>query len=154
MEGYIYSFLRRLEYLVSQQGRSINIILYAKKIKLPPEASLRISFFYLDIFEMLLELLNNIEFLEGENKKDYFLELALEALSLILISLPSLSAFSPVFADRELAKDVQEVVYLLEDTFISWNEEKIRTASQYINRVYQLLKFHLYSAAKSYKNMS
>jgi len=154
MEGYIYSFLRRLEYLVSQQERSINIILCAKEVKLPPEVSLRISFFYLDIFEMLLELLNNIEFLEEESKKDYFLELALEALSLILISLPSLSAFSPVFADRELAKDVQEVVYLLEDTFISWNEEKIKTASQYINRVYQLLKFHLYSAAKSYENMS
>ncbi len=154
MEGYIYSFLRRLEDLVSQQEKSINIILYAKEIKLPPEVSLRISFFYLDIFGMLLELLSNIEFLEEESRKEYLLELALESLSLTLISLPSLSVFSPVFADRELARDVKETIYLLEDTFISWNDEKIKTASEYINRIYQLLKFHLYSAAKSYENMS
>ncbi len=154
MEGYIYSFVRRLEDLVSQQERLINIILYAKEIKLPPESSLRISLFYLDVFGVLLELLSNIEFIEEEGKKDYLLELALEATSLTLVSLPSLSALSPVFADRELIKDVQETIYLLEDTFISWNEEKVKTASQYINRVYQLLKFHLYSAAKSYENMS
>ncbi|WP_448588257.1 hypothetical protein [Thermocrinis sp.] len=154
MEGYIYSFIRRLEDLVSQQGKSINIMLYARRVKLPPEISLRISFFYLEIFEMLLELLSNLEFLEEESKKDYLLELALEALSLTLVSLPSLSAFSPVFATTDLMEDVQETVLLLEDTLINWNEEKIKTASQHMNRVYQLLKFHLYSAAKSYESMS
>jgi hypothetical protein len=88
MEGYIYNFIRRLEELVLLQEKSVNIILQAKSIKPSSEVSMRISLFYLDIFEMLSELLSNIEFLEEENKKSYLLELALESLSLTLVSLP------------------------------------------------------------------
>jgi len=154
MDGYIYSFIRRLEDLVAQQGKVINIILYAKGVKLSSEASLRLSFFYLDTFEMLFELLHNIEYLEEETKKDYLLELAIEALSLTLIALPSLSAFSPMFADKELASDIQETILLLEDTLINWDEEKLRTASYIMSKIYQLLKFYLYSAVRSYESMS
>jgi len=115
---------------------------------------MRISLFYLDIFEMLSELLSNIEFLEEENKKSYLLELALESLSLTLVSLPFLSAMSPMFADKELARDIEEVVVLLEDMLTAWDEEKVRIASQYMAKVYQLLRYYLYSASRSYQNMS
>jgi len=154
MEGYIYNFIRRLEELVLLQEKSVNIILHAKSIKPSSEVSMRISLFYLDIFEMLSELLSNIEFLEEENKKSYLLELALESLSLTLVSLPFLSAMSPMFADKELAKDIEEVVILLEDMLIAWDEEKLRMASQYMAKVYQLLRYYLYSASRSYQNMS
>ncbi len=154
MDGYIYNFIRRLEELVLLQEKSVNIILQAKSIKPSSEVSMRISFFYLDIFEMLSELLNNIEFLEEENKKSYLLELALESLSLTLVSLPFLSSLSPMFADKELAKDIEEVVVLLEDMLIAWDEEKLRIASQYMAKVYQLLRYYLYSASRSYQNMS
>jgi hypothetical protein len=154
MEGYIYNFIRRLEELVLLQEKSVNIILQAKSIKPSSEVSMRISLFYLDIFEMLLELLSNIEFLEEENKKSYLLELALESLSLTLVSLPFLSAMSPMFADKELAKDIEEVVILLEDMLMAWDEEKVRMASQYMAKVYQLLRYYLYSASRSYQNMS
>jgi len=154
MEGYIYSFIRRLEELVLLQEKSVNIILQAKSIKPSSEVSMRVSLFYLDIFEMLSELLSNIEFLEEENKKSYLLELALESLSLTLVSLPFLSAMSPMFADKELAKDIEEVVILLEDMLMAWDEEKVRTASQYMAKVYQLLRYYLYSASRSYQNMS
>ncbi len=154
MDGYIYNFIRRLEELVLLQEKSVNIILHAKSIKPSSEVSMRISLFYLDIFEMLSELLNNIEFLEEENKKSYLLELALESLSLTLVSLPFLSSLSPMFADKELAKDIEEVVVLLEDMLIAWDEEKLRIASQYMAKVYQLLRYYLYSASRSYQNMS
>jgi len=154
MDGYIYNFIRRLEELVLLQEKSVNIILHAKSIKPSSEVSMRISLFYLDIFEMLSELLSNIEFLEEENKKSYLLELALESLSLTLVSLPFLSALSPMFADKELAKDIEEVVVLLEDILMAWDEEKLRIASQYMARIYQLLKYYLYSASRSYQNMS
>ncbi len=154
MEGYIYNFIRRLEELVLLQEKSVNIILQAKSIKPSSEVSMRVSLFYLDIFEMLSELLSNIEFLEEENKKSYLLELALESLSLTLVSLPFLSAMSPMFADKELAKDIEEVVILLEDMLMAWDEEKVRMASQYMAKVYQLLRYYLYSASRSYQNMS
>jgi hypothetical protein len=154
MEGYIYNFIRRLEEFVLLQEKSVNIILQAKSIKPSSEVSMRISLFYLDIFEMLSELLSNIEFLEEENKKSYLLELALESLSLTLVSLPFLSAMSPMFADKELAKDIEEVVILLEDMLMAWDEEKVRMASQYMAKVYQLLRYYLYSASRSYQNMS
>jgi len=136
------------------QEKSVNIILHAKSIKPSSEVSMRVSLFYLDIFEMLSELLNNIEFLEEENKKSYLLELALESLSLTLVSLPFLSSLSPMFADKELAKDIEEVVVLLEDMLMAWDEEKLRIASQYMSKVYQLLRYYLYSASRSYQNMS
>lgn len=136
------------------QEKSVNIILHAKSIKPSSEVSMHISLFYLDIFEMLSELLNNIEFLEEEDKKSYLLELALESLSLTLVSLPFLSSLSPMFADKELAKDIEEVVVLLEDMLIAWDEEKLRIASQYMAKVYQLLRYYLYSASRSYQNMS
>jgi len=154
MDGYIYNFIRRLEELVLLQEKSVNIILQAKSIKPSSEVSMRISLFYLDIFEMLSELLSNIEFLEEENKKSYLLELALESLSLTLVSLPFLSAMSPMFADKELAKEIEEVVVLLEDILMAWDEEKLRIASQYMAKVYQLLRYYLYSASRSYQNMS
>jgi hypothetical protein len=154
MDGYIYNFIRRLEEFVLLQEKSVNIILQAKSIKPSSEVSMRISLFYLDIFEMLSELLSNIEFLEEENKKSYLLELALESLSLTLVSLPFLSAMSPMFADKELAKDIEEVVILLEDMLMAWDEEKVRMASQYMAKVYQLLRYYLYSASRSYQNMS
>jgi len=154
MEGYIYNFIRRLEELVLLQEKSVNIILQAKSIKPSSEVSMRVSLFYLDIFEMLSELLSNIEFLEEENKKSYLLELALESLSLTLVSLPFLSSLSPMFADKELAKDIEEVVVLLEDMLMAWDEEKLRIASQYMAKVYQLLRYYLYSASRSYQNMS
>jgi hypothetical protein len=154
MEGYIYNFIRRLEELVLLQEKSVNIILQAKSIKPSSEVSMRVSLFYLDIFEMLSELLSNIEFLEEENKKSYLLELALESLSLTLVSLPFLSSMSPMFADKELAKDIEEVVILLEDMLMAWDEEKVRIASQYMAKVYQLLRYYLYSASRSYQNMS
>lgn len=154
MDGYIYNFIRKLEELVLLQEKSVNIILHAKSIKPSSEVSMRISLFYLDIFEMLSELLSNIEFLEEENKKSYLLELALESLSLTLVSLPFLSAMSPMFADKELAKDIEEVVILLEDMLMAWDEEKVRMASQYMAKVYQLLRYYLYSASRSYQNMS
>jgi hypothetical protein len=154
MEGYIYNFIRRLEELVLLQEKSVNIILQAKSIKPSSEVSMRVSLFYLDIFEMLSELLSNIEFLEEENKKSYLLELALESLSLTLVSLPFLSSMSPMFADKELAKDIEEVVVLLEDMLMAWDEEKVRIASQYMAKVYQLLRYYLYSASRSYQNMS
>jgi len=154
MDGYIYNFIRKLEELVLLQEKSVNIILHAKSIKPSSEVSMRISLFYLDIFEMLSELLSNIEFLEEENKKSYLLELALESLSLTLVSLPFLSAMSPMFADEELAKDIEEVVILLEDMLMAWDEEKVRMASQYMAKVYQLLRYYLYSASRSYQNMS
>jgi hypothetical protein len=154
MEGYIYNFIRRLEELVLLQEKSVNIILQAKSIKPSSEVSMRISLFYLDIFEMLSELLSNMEFLEEENKKSYLLELALESLSLTLVSLPFLSSLSPMFADKELAKDIEEMVVLLEDMLMAWDEEKLRMASQYMAKVYQLLRYYLYSASRSYQNMS
>jgi len=154
MDGYIYNFIRKLEELVLLQEKSVNIILHAKSIKPSSEVSMRISFFYLDIFEMLSELLSNIEFLEEENKKSYLLELALESLSLTLVSLPFLSSLSPMFEDKELAKDIEEVVVLLEDMLIGWDEEKLRMASQYMAKVYQLLRYYLYSASRSYQSMS
>ncbi|MFZ8786094.1 hypothetical protein [Thermocrinis sp.] len=154
MDGYIYNFIRKLEELVLLQEKSVNIILHAKSIKPSSEVSMRISLFYLDIFEMLSELLSNIEFLEEENKKSYLLELALESLSLTLVSLPFLSSLSPMFADEELAKDIEEVVVLLEDMLMAWDEEKVRMASQYMAKVYQLLRYYLYSASRSYQNMS
>jgi hypothetical protein len=154
MEGYIYNFIRRLEELVLLQEKSVNIILQAKSIKPSSEVSMRVSLFYLDIFEMLSELLSNIEFLEEENKKSYLLELALESLSLTLVSLPFLSSMSPMFADKELAKDIEEVVILLEDMLMAWDEEKVRMASQYMAKVYQLLRYYLYSASRSYQSMS
>jgi hypothetical protein len=154
MDGYIYNFIRRLEEFVLLQEKSVNIILQAKSIKPSSEVSIRISLFYLDIFEMLSELLSNIEFLEEENKKSYLLELALESLSLTLVSLPFLSALSPMFADKELARDIEEVVVLLEDMLTAWDEEKLRIASQYMTKVYQLLRYYLYSASRSYQSMS
>ena len=154
MEGYIYNFIRRLEELVLLQEKSVNIILQAKSVKPSSEVSMRVSLFYLDIFEMLSELLSNIEFLEEENKKSYLLELALESLSLTLVSLPFLSAMSPMFADKELAKDIEEVVILLEDMLMAWDEEKVRMVSQYMAKVYQLLRYYLYSASRSYQSMS
>ncbi len=154
MESYIYNFIRRLEELVLLQEKSVNIILYAKSLKLSSEVSMRISFFYLDIFEMLSELLNNIELLEEESKKSYLLELALESLSLTLVSLPYLGTMSPMFADRELAKDIEEIVVLLEDMLTDWDEEKVKTASQHMVKLYQLLRYYLYSASRSYYSMS
>jgi hypothetical protein len=154
MDGYIYNLIRKLEELVLLQEKSVNIILHAKSIKPSSEVSMGISFFYLDIFEMLSELLSNIEFLEEENKKSYLLELTLESLSLTLVSLPFLSSISPMFADKKLAKDIEEVVVLLEDMLIAWDEEKLRMASQYMAKVYQLLRYYLYSASRSYQNMS
>ncbi len=154
MEGYIYNFIRRLEELVLLQEKSVNIILHAKSLKPSSEVSMRISFFYLDIFEMLSELLNNIELLEEEGKKSYLLELALESLSLTLVSLPYLGTMSPMFADRELAKDIEEIVVLLEDMLTDWDEEKVKTASQHMVKLYQLLRYYLYSASRSYYSMS
>ncbi|MCS6999035.1 MAG: hypothetical protein RMH93_05560 [Aquificaceae bacterium] len=152
----------RIEELLYMQERLVNLLFISqsKKVRVSVNTAFDLLYHSIELLDLIEELLGMQETFQEEHRRDYSMNLVLEALSWMGIILPAIEDASPVFLQgigvrgKEPLNRIRSLLRTLEEAYSEGDYRILAEAMEELQSFSSLLKYQIMLARKAYMNLA